>query len=92
MVMSFFGLCSRCQDSTLLTRRCEGCSSHLFSTLRHSLVTQTLRLFSLSIHERIVRFSLSSWMNHAYFLSAIGLIRKPNLGSELNVTRCRPVR
>lgn len=92
MVVSFFGLYSRCQDSTLLTRRCEGFSSHLFSTLRHSLFTQTLRLFSFSIHECSARFSLSSWMNHAYSLSAIGLIRKPNLVSELNVTRCRAVR
>ncbi len=92
MVMSFSGLCSRSQDSTLLTRRCEGYSTHLFSTLHHSLVTQTLRLFSLSIYERVVHYSLGSWMNHVYFLSAIGLIRKPNLVSELNVTRCRPVR
>lgn len=92
MVMSFFGLYSRCQDSTLLTRRCEGLSSHLFSTLRHSLIPQAFRLFSSSIHECSVRFSSGLWMNHVYSPSAIGLIRKPNLVSELNVTRCRAVR
>ncbi|GKW24102.1 hypothetical protein PEC311524_16960 [Pectobacterium carotovorum subsp. carotovorum] len=92
MVMSFFGLCSRCQDSTLLTRRCEGFFSHLFSILRHSLFTQTLRLFSFLIHEYLTQFSLGSWMARVYFQSAIGLIRKPNLVSELNVTRCKAVR
>lgn len=92
MVMSFFGLGSRCQDSTLLTRRCEGFFSHLFSILRHSLFTQVLRLFSFFIHECSTRFLLGSWVTRVYSPSAIGLIRKPNLVSELNVTRCKAVR
>lgn len=95
MVMSFGGRSSRCQNFTLLTRRREGYPFHLSSMLCHSFFTQvqlSLSLIILLFIDARLALHLASWMNHEYFLSAIGLIRKPDLVSELNVAHCKAVR
>ncbi|TCV06888.1 hypothetical protein EDC54_103137 [Samsonia erythrinae] len=92
MVMSFAGLCSRYQHASPLTCRRERFFSPLISVLHDSFFTPTPHLFSFLVYEYPAYFSFGLWGNHIRSLSIIGLIRKPDLVSELNVTRCKAVR